>query len=47
MAKKQEEKNTSQQVKWPVVKDGKFVCSDGSEFSNGYYARKYQEQINK
>jgi hypothetical protein len=47
MAKKQEENNTSPQEKWPVVRNGKFVCSDGHEFTDGYFAREHQKQLNK
>jgi hypothetical protein len=48
MAKKQTEKNnTLPQTEWPVVKDGKFVCSDGHEFTDGYFAREHQKQLNK
>ena len=46
MAKKQEEQNSMpQQTEWPIVKNGKFVCSDGKEFTDGYFAREYQKQL--
>jgi len=48
MAKKQEEQTkTPQQTEWPVVKDGKFVCSDGQKFADGYFASEHQKQLNK
>mgnify|MGYP007133708947 CR=1 FL=1 len=47
MAKNQTEKTTSVQTDWPVVRNGKFVCSDGQEFADGYFAREHQKQINK
>ncbi len=48
MAKKQsEEKNTLQQAEEPVVKNGKFVCSDGQEYSDGYFASEHQKMLNK
>lgn len=48
MAKNQTEKSkTLPQAEWPVVRDGRFVCSDGMEFTDGYFAREHQKQINK
>ncbi len=48
MAKKQEvQTQTPQPTEWPVVKNGIFVCSDGMEFTDGYYAREHQKQLNK
>lgn len=48
MAKNQTEKSkTLPQAEWPVVRAGRFVCSDGMEFTDGYFAREHQKQINK
>lgn len=40
-------RSAPQPTEWPVVKCGKFLCSDGQEFSDGYFAREHQKQLNK
>lgn len=47
MAKKKESNQDLEPGKWPVVKDGLFVCSDGFACKDGCYAREHQRYINK
>lgn len=30
---------------FPIVKDGKFVCSDGAEYADGFYARAHEKEL--
>ncbi len=43
--KKATESNKTQAEVYPIVKNGKFVCSDGTEFSDGYFAREYEKSL--
>ena len=45
--KKTTESDKIQAEVYPVVRNGKFVCSDGTEFSDGYFASEHQEKLNQ
>lgn len=45
MAKKKETNQVSEPDRWPAVKDGRYVCSDGTSWKNGYYAREHQKGL--
>lgn len=35
-----------EEVQYPVAVDGHYVCSDGVEYSDMYFARLHEESIN-
>lgn len=45
MAKKQE-KATAPIPEYPFVKGNQYVCSDGQQFSDMYYANRHEQSIN-
>lgn len=42
---KKEKKKEKNKEDFPVVRSGKFVCSDGAEYADGYYARMHEKEI--
>lgn len=46
MAKKKETNMVFDPDKWPAVNEGNFVCSDGTIWKDGYYAREHQKSLN-
>lgn len=46
MASKKETNTVPNAVQWPTVKAGRFVCSDGTEWTDGYHARLHQRTLN-
>lgn len=46
MAKKKEKVATTP-IKYPCVKGNKYVCSDGQQFSDMYFAQRHEQSINQ
>ncbi len=40
-------KKKNDEVQYPVAVDGRYVCSDGKEYSDMYFARLHEESINQ
>lgn len=40
-------KNKKKTVNYPIVRDGKYVCSDGAEYSSAYRANEHEKSITK
>lgn len=43
--KKGKTKEENKQKQFPFVKDSKFVCSDGTEYTDGFYAREHEKRL--
>lgn len=43
--KKETKKKENMPEQFPIVKDGKFVCSDGAEYTDGFYARAHEKEL--
>lgn len=40
-------KSTVKSVQFPVLKDGRWVCSDGMAFGDAYFASKHEKNLKK
>lgn len=34
-------------VRFPVLRNGKYVCSDGQQFTDSYFAETHEKQLKK
>lgn len=38
-------KTKQKETEYPIARDGKYICSDGTEYPNAYWANEHEKQL--